>query len=625
MAAPTFLYLSDDPQAYLLFLKDFIRPCPDICHNCKVRCCDNFIKTASAPDLGWNRISPDERLRPAHTFLNVQLSDLGIDSTNNYGLDLSEEEVNKVFQPAVRRLTLDSNWYTLVEAFAAMTCYRGMGRPDRAHDQYDQYKLGKKIVWMACPRFTAYELARPRRNGDIMAKWLWNLAQLLSDGADVYLSSPSLPKTENEYLSRPSSDDSMDVDKPADRTTCTCPLFSVLNGRHPDAFTGYEWINLVLRTAQSRIESSLLEAWSQPLTPDELLSSSTPYRPLCPGYDCRTDTHWQEDFVHKRNNVMGSSKLQNAGFEADVDLIRLLGDAPVPIDPEHHQQHQQDEESLDSNPGQGGGGGGGPFDYSLIDPLSSPPSSYHDTLIPGYSIPTGTCLDFDSDIPGGGHSFTAAFKLVYNYTDQALSIRFPHFFRQTLFKAYLARTFRYSPGCDTGESKIPDLFLRGVFESEPCLCPFPSSSESSRFTQQRHRIPLPPMKSLFNLALHSSHHRRSSILSIPLDLINPKTNPNTNRKVRPFTMPNLQRNIGANLENNFDFRPSSAAQGWGISHGRVDREGSGAADYEDACLFWGCRHLMRRVFEWEDVPGSWPGRLGWEMDMLEGGEGGEPR
>lgn len=76
MASPTFPYLSDDPQGYLLFLKDYIRPCTDICTNCKVRCLDNFIKTASAPDLGWNRLSPDERPRPAHSLLDAQLANL---------------------------------------------------------------------------------------------------------------------------------------------------------------------------------------------------------------------------------------------------------------------------------------------------------------------------------------------------------------------------------------------------------------------------------------------------------------------------------------------------------------------------------------------------------------------
>ncbi|KAK1774779.1 hypothetical protein QBC45DRAFT_26541 [Copromyces sp. CBS 386.78] len=599
MASPIFPYLSDDPQAYLLFLKDYIRPSTDVCYNCKVRCLDNFIKTASAPDLGWNRISPDERLRPAHTFLDVQLADLGINPSNNYGLDLSEEEIDEIFQPAVRRLTLDTNWYTLVDAFAAMTCYRAMGRPDRAHDLFDQYKLGKKMLWMACPRFTAQELVRPRPTADIMASWLWNLAQLLSDGADAYLSGPSLEP------------------KPAaDPGPCTCPVFSALNGRHPDTYNGYEWINLVLRTAQQQIEPSLLEAWSQPLNEEEALHSSTPYRPLCPGYDCQADSNWQEDQVHKRNNVVDASRFQNRMFEASVDLIRLSGHVADVPDGDNEEQHHQEEEE---NPARPDPNEGFPFYYTFVGPASAF-SRLPESLQPGFLLPTGTPLNSISIGP--------AFKAVLsNDNNNIPPFRFAHSLRQTLLKAFLARTFRYSsPGCDIGEDKIPDLFTRSAFFSSS----FSSSSSSSHshslhtststknMNQKGCPLPLPPMKSIADHAASRDFYRycmhRSKITGIPLDQ-------NKNKKVKPFRMPRCQRSSGGSWEpNGFDFRPSSKAQGWLLSYGSIDEVG-GAVDDEDACLCWGPRHMMRRVFDWDrHMEGDGGSYLGWELDGMEGVE-----
>ncbi|KAK3948195.1 hypothetical protein QBC32DRAFT_222534 [Pseudoneurospora amorphoporcata] len=611
MASPIFLYLSDDPQAYLLFLKDYIRPSTDVCYNCKVRWLDNFIKTASAPDLGWNRISPDERLRPAHTFLDVQLADLGINPSNNYGLDLSEEEIDQIFQPAVRRLTLDTNWYTLVDAFAAMTCYRAMGRPDRAHNLFDQYKLGKKMLWMACPRFTAQELVRPRPTADIMASWLWNLAQLLSDGADAYLSRPSLPETGDEHHS--ASPSSLEP-KPADPGPCTCPVFSALNGRHPDTYNGYEWINLVLRIAQQQMEPSLLEAWSQPLNEEEALHSSTPYRPLCPGYDCQTDRNWQGDQVHKRNNVVDASRLQNRMFEASVDLIRLSG-AHVPDVPDVHpdgdneeqqQQHMEEHETSGPDPNEGF-----PFYYAFVGPASAF-SRLPESLQPGFLLPTGTPLTSLSISP-------AFFKAVLSSSDDnnIPPFRFAHSLRQTLLKAFLARTFRYSsPGCDVGEDKIPDLFVRSFFDSSFSSCHSLHTSTKNHM-QKGCPLSLPPMKSIADHAARNFYkYNRSKILGmIPLDQ-------NKNKKVKPFRMPRCQRIWGGSWEpNGFDFRPSSKAQGWRLSHGSIgELGGARAVDDEDACLGWGPRHMMRRVFEWdgEGGDGGSGSNLGWELDLDEG-------
>ncbi|KAK3334417.1 hypothetical protein B0H65DRAFT_82705 [Neurospora tetraspora] len=382
MASSTFPYLSDDPQGYLLFLKDYIRPCTDICTNCKVRCLDNFIKTASAPDLGWNRLSPDERPRPAHSLLDAQLANLGISAANRYGVDLSEDEIDQIFQPAVRRLTLNANWFLVVEAFAAMTAYRGMGRPDRADDPFDQYKLGKKVLWMACPQFTTQELVKHKPSVDLMSNWLWNLGQLLSDGADVYLSSSSLRVSGDEYRDPSCSSEP----QPANTALCTCPIFSILNEKHPDAHTGYEWINVVLHTAQKRIEPALLEAWSQPLNDEELLSSSAPYRPLCPGYDCQADTSWQEDQVHKRNNVVDVPQLADVVWDWSVSQITLLGH-------EEHDKHEEHEEN---------GGGTASGDISSVpspgepaSPDSDPapaadPTHPPDSLRPGFLLLTGT-------------------------------------------------------------------------------------------------------------------------------------------------------------------------------------------------------------------------------------------
>ncbi|KAJ4361604.1 hypothetical protein N0V85_009388 [Neurospora sp. IMI 360204] len=563
MASPVFLYLSDDPQAYLLFLKDYIRPSTDVCYNCKVRCLDNLIKTASAPDLAWNCLSPDERPRPAHTLLDAQLADLGINSSNNYGLDLSEEEIDKVFQPAVHRLTLDINWYALVDAFAAMTCSRAMGGPDPAHYQFDQYKLGKKILWMACPRFTAQELVRPRPTADIMSNWLWNLAQLLSDGADVCLASPSLPDMGDEHLppssSCPSSSSSSPEPMLADPAPCTCPIFSVLNGKHPDTYNGYEWINLILLTAQQRIEPALLEAWSKPLNEEELLSSSAPYRPFCPGYNRQTDRNWQEDQYHKGNNVVDTERYSNGWFEISVNLVRLLGAG------------NEDADALDS-------------------------------FQPGFLLPTGT--------PFHSASIAPQFKEEYlqPYHAHLPPSRFAHSLRQRLLKTFLARTFRLNPRYDTGNNEIPDLFVRAIFAS------FNTSSSSHPYTrsqgqgQGQHPLPLPPMKSIFDHTARSVHHHRSEIMQIPLGQ-------NQDPRIKPFRMPRCQREEeGGSEPNGFTPRPSSTAQGWPMSarasHGTV------TADRDDRCLFWGCLHMMRLMFDWEG------GVLGWELESQEAQEGG---
>ncbi|KAJ4356943.1 hypothetical protein N0V85_009531 [Neurospora sp. IMI 360204] len=205
--SPIFNYLSDDPQAYLLLLKDYIRSNPDICTPCKIRCCESFIKTASASGLAWNRLSPDGRLRPAHTLLDAQLAALGITATNAFGLDLSEEEVDMVFQPAARRLTIDREWDEIVSSVAAMTAYRGRARPDRydaSKSQHgtDRYALGKKMKHMCWSRFTDYDLVRPR--GGQIEFWLLNLGHLLSDGAGAFLcssatsTSTSTDETETE-------------------------------------------------------------------------------------------------------------------------------------------------------------------------------------------------------------------------------------------------------------------------------------------------------------------------------------------------------------------------------------------------------------------------------------------
>ncbi|KAK3505504.1 hypothetical protein B0T13DRAFT_486099 [Neurospora crassa] len=429
MASPVFLYLSDDPQAYLLFLKDYIRPCADICTNCKVRCLDSFIKTASAPDLGWNRLSPDERPRPAYTLVDAQLANLGITAANRYGLDLSEQEIDDIFQPAVRRLTLNANWVLVVEAFAAMTAYRHMGRPDRADDPYDQYKLGKKILWMACPQFTTQELVKHKPSVDLMSHWLWNLGQLLSDGADVYVSSPS--------LSDPSS--SSEPQPPAKTALCTCSIFSVLNGKHPDAHTGYEWINVILRAAQQRIEPALLQAWAQPLNEEELLTSSAPYRPLCPGYDCQADTSWQEDQVHKRNNVVDVPRLADFVWDWSADQIRLLCSG-----------NGADEDLAGDTASDGislvGTSPDDPFNPDS-DPVSAAidPSHPPDSLHPGFLLLTGT--------PSNSPSINSEFRDYH--LDTFPPCRFAHSLRQDLLRAFLAHTFRLNAAtCDN----LPDLF-----------------------------------------------------------------------------------------------------------------------------------------------------------------------
>ncbi|EGZ72513.1 hypothetical protein NEUTE2DRAFT_64414, partial [Neurospora tetrasperma FGSC 2509] len=292
---PVFNYLSDDPQAYLLLLKDYVRPSPDICTLCKARCLESFIKTASAPGLAWNRLSPDGRVRPAHTRLDAQLSALGITASNAFGLDLSEKEVDLIFQPATRRLTIDRDWDDFVHAVVAMTAYRGRARPDR-YDAFksqhgtDHYALGKKMELMCWSQFTSYDLVRPK--GGTIEFWLFNLGQLLSGGAGVFLRSSSA----SPCTSTADETETKTEKKETKKDCCTCPIFTPLSGRHPDTFTGFEWINFVLSVAHNRISPDLLSAWSASNHPlfTEDLSTLYSHHPLSPGYDCTKDKSWYQ-------------------------------------------------------------------------------------------------------------------------------------------------------------------------------------------------------------------------------------------------------------------------------------------------------------------------------------------
>ncbi|KAK3494152.1 uncharacterized protein B0T23DRAFT_452266 [Neurospora hispaniola] len=310
VASPIFNYLSDDPQAYLLLLKDYIRPNPDICTLCKARCLDSFIKTASAPGLAWNRLCPDGRLRPAHTRLDARLSALGITASNAFGLHLSEDEVDMVFQPAARRLTIDRGWDDLVSAVMAMTAYRGRARPDQydaANSQHgtDRYALGKKMRHMCCSRFTGYDLVRPR--GGQIEFWLFNLGQLLSEGAGIFLCSDTSTST---------------TDETEEKDSCTCPIFTPLSGRHPDTFTGFEWINLVLSVAQSRIAPDLRSACSSRASPFQFTEDlrapyNSSHHPLSPGYDCAQDQSWyQPPFGYSR--IRRYIHSLNTDFQGDI-------------------------------------------------------------------------------------------------------------------------------------------------------------------------------------------------------------------------------------------------------------------------------------------------------------------
>ncbi|KAK3505499.1 hypothetical protein B0T13DRAFT_493051 [Neurospora crassa] len=269
VASPIFNYLSDDPQAYLLLLVDYIRPNPDICTLCKARCLDSFIKTASAPGLAWNRLCPDGRLRAAHT------------------------QVDMVFQPAAGRLTIGREWDDLVSAVMAMTAYRGRARPDRddaASSQHgtDRYALGKNMRHMCYNWFTGYDLVRPR--GGQIEFWLFNLGQLLSEGAGASI--PLLHRHLHLYNNR------RDRRRRRQRRLYLVPnLYFSLSGRHPDTFAGSEWINLVLSVAHSRIAPDLRSAWSSstPLFTEDLRApyNNSSYHPLSPGYDCAQDQSWE--------------------------------------------------------------------------------------------------------------------------------------------------------------------------------------------------------------------------------------------------------------------------------------------------------------------------------------------
>ncbi|KAK3386223.1 hypothetical protein B0T20DRAFT_494009 [Sordaria brevicollis] len=308
--SPIFNYLSDDPQSYLLLLKDYIRPSTDICKGCKTRCCESYIKTASSPGLAWGRLAPDGRPRPEHTRLDSQLSALGITASNAYGLELPEAEIDKVFQPAVRRLTIDRAWEEVYSCAVAMTAYRGPARPDRYDAERNQHGvdpfcLGKKMKVMCWPRFTGVDMVKAR--GGMIEWFVRGLGQCLSDGAGGYLATAAAVGN--------SSDQGEKIEK--EQEGCTCPLFSCLQGRHPDTFTGFEWIDLVLSVARERIDPALLSAWCAAPLFEEELGLASPSRPLIPGYDSRKDTTWHQT-PHGYSRIRKNIESRNAVYTPDI-------------------------------------------------------------------------------------------------------------------------------------------------------------------------------------------------------------------------------------------------------------------------------------------------------------------
>lgn len=213
-------YLSDEPQVFLLLLIDSVRPNPHICKPCKIRVLEGLVKGASADNVYWNTVPniifPGE-VRPVEKRLEHRLSMFGITADNNWGLDLADDELVKYLEPEIRALTLFHPMWEPLASAASDVCEYGSPQP----------WTGDKLEFMAGSSYTLKDLTTGRDLSDL-----------------VHLVS--------RILSRKSG-----------AAECGCPLYSVLQGSHPDDFTPLEWPLLVLDATRQLVDRSVRTAWDE--------------------------------------------------------------------------------------------------------------------------------------------------------------------------------------------------------------------------------------------------------------------------------------------------------------------------------------------------------------------------
>ena len=459
----------------------------------------------------------------------------------------------------MRRSTIDREWNEVVSSVAAMTAYRGPARPDRydaVNKQHgtDRFALGKKMKFMLWPRFTALDMVKAR--GGRVEYWLWGLGQVLSDGAGAFLSS----------IAEGDEGSGKENGNKTQTEGCTCPLFSSLLGRHPDSFTGFEWINFVLSVARERIEPDLLSAWcSAPLFFEELtsggaLSLSHPSRPFLPGYDSQKDTTWHAT-PHGYGRIRKNIDSRNAVFTADI----------------------------------------GNTDQREVEV----------SFFFGFGVPTGTNpfdFDFDSDSSEKGEKFDPLEledreNLIDMFTNrhshscpwwfhpshQSLPAfffkkRLAHHIRGSMLTCFIALSagLKLNRPMEMGES-MGGTGVDWVTASGFSFLPPECTSSSS--TLEAH-----PMKKVFDGAVRELRRRTKEIWRVPVD-------ENKRTKAWREGMPRMgTRRVdwGGTFARLRDGEGRIVARSWQVRNGEWE-----GADYEDSELYWGPEGFMRVEFELE--------------------------
>lgn len=222
-------YIADEPQVYLLLLLDFIQPNKAICHICKTRILESLVKAASEDDVYWNTI-PDTRIQggilPTEKRLEARLAMMGINAANSWGLDMSYDDLYNFFEPITRKLTLNLPQWELLVSAAGLLCNRGSGRA-----RTEQFR--HKLEFMCAEKYTMEDMS----NGRDLAEFIGRISRIV--GSDT-ASRRHVPG-EGE---------------------CSCEIFSVLEGRHPDDISAIEWPAIVLTAIRPRVGPSILEIWS---------------------------------------------------------------------------------------------------------------------------------------------------------------------------------------------------------------------------------------------------------------------------------------------------------------------------------------------------------------------------
>ncbi|KAK3380464.1 hypothetical protein B0T24DRAFT_195659 [Lasiosphaeria ovina] len=281
-------FLAQEPNAYLLLLRDFVQPCEKICGMCKERMLEALVKGASAEGAHWTDGVEDR--------LEDKLGRLGIAAENKYGLLLPPETLN--FDPNARHLAIDwLTWSRLLNAWASHIMHR-LGTKNTSLAAADPYNLVYKLWLAGCRKYTVEHLAQNRSVADFVELHGWLLGRRQRDG-------------------------------------CSCSIYNILGDVSLDVLSPHGWVDLVLKSARKHMSQEILDSWEAPIR--EPLSSGR--RPLCDGYSPSMSRGWRDGWeeIHPQHpyderirlseKTTGGSSRNVSSSTASQALSRLRNDA----------------------------------------------------------------------------------------------------------------------------------------------------------------------------------------------------------------------------------------------------------------------------------------------------------